>query len=141
MDTFHLIMRTVGPESQKRSSLSLSFQQFRTMKILERHEGASLSFVAEHMGATPSAMSKVVDSLVEQGYIYRRTSESDRRKLILAVTDPGKQAMDAIHAQVLSRLAERLTGLSPCECEMVYLVMDLLRSKMVTAQSEITHQL
>jgi DNA-binding MarR family transcriptional regulator len=106
------------------------------MKVIERHNGASLSLVSERLGSTLSAASKVVDSLVEQGYVCRETDEDDRRRLILEVTDPGKLALERVHQQVLSCLAEKLAPLSLGERAMVRLAMDLLRSTITSTQLE-----
>ena len=127
MDTFHMMMRTVGPEARKHSSSELSMQQFRAMKIIGRHEGASLSEVSEHLGSTLSAASKLVDGLVERGYIHRETAEDDRRRLILAITEAGEHAMGSVDLEVQSFIAEKLASLSPNERAIVNLAMDVLR--------------
>lgn len=140
MDTFHTMMRSVGAEARRRSSTELSFQQFRAMKTIELHEGASLSLVSDHLGGTLSATSKLVDGLVERGCIRRETAEDDRRKLLLALTDEGVKLIESIHMEQISCLAERLTVLSPSECRMVELAMDMLRSALVGAQPAPTLQ-
>ena len=134
MDTFHTMMRTVGPEARKHSSSELSMQQFRAMKTIEHHEGASLSVVSEHLGATLSATSKLVDGLVERSYVRRRTSQDDRRRLILALTDAGTEVMDSAHLHVITFLASKLATLSPNRCAIVNLAMNILRSALVGAQ-------
>ena len=134
MGTFHTMMRTVGPEARKHSSSELSMQQFRAMKMIEHHEGASLSLVSEHLGSTLSATSKLVDGLVERGCIRRETAEDDRRRLILALTDAGMQVMESVHIHVITCLADKLATLSPNECAIVNLAMDILRSALVSAQ-------
>lgn len=134
MDTFHTMMRTVAPEARKQSTHGLSMQQFRAMMTIERHEGASLSLVSEHLGGTLSAASKLVDALVDRGYIRRQTAEDDRRKLILALTDAGAQILASGHIEVISCLAKKLAALTPGECGMLNLAMDILRSALATPQ-------
>ena len=128
LDTFHMVKRTLGAEMKKRSALELTMHQFRAMNIISRHQGASLSLVSEHMGATISTTSKLVDSLTERGYVRRRTAEDDRRRLILDLSDEGNQALEKVHMEAISRLAEKLKCLSPGECGVLKLAMDLLRS-------------
>ncbi len=134
MDTFHTMMRTIGPEARKHSSSDLSMQQFRAMKTIEKHEGASLSLVSEHLGATLSATSKLVDGLVERGWVRRDIDEEDRRKLILALTDAGAEVMKSVHMEVITCLSNKLASLTPGECAMLNLAMDILRSTLVAAQ-------
>jgi DNA-binding MarR family transcriptional regulator len=132
MDTFHTMIRTVGPEARKQSSTELSMQQFRTMRTIERHQGASLSLVSEHLGSTLSATSKLVDGLVERGFIRRETAEDDRRRLLLALTDAGMQIMECVHMRAITCLADKLGALSPNECAVVNVAMDILRSALVS---------
>lgn len=140
MDTFHTMMRAVAPEARKRSTLGLSMQQFRAMKMIEMHEGASLSLVSEHLGGTLSATSKLVDGLVERGYIRRETAKDDRRKVILALSDAGAQILASVHIEVISCLAEKLSALTPGECGMLNLSMELLRTALATAPTAGTFQ-
>jgi DNA-binding MarR family transcriptional regulator len=128
LDTLHMVKRTLGAEMKKRSALELTMHQFRAMNIVSRHQGASLSLVSEHMGATISATSKLIDGLAERGYVQRRTAEDDRRRLILQLTNEGTQALERVHMEGISRLAEKLKCLSPGECAMLKLAMDMLRS-------------
>jgi len=134
MDTFHTMMRTIGPEARKHSSSDLSMQQFRAMKTIEHHEGASLSLVSEHLGSTLSATSKLVEGLVERGYVRRKTSQDDRRRLILALSEAGTQVMESVHLHVITFLAGKLATLSPNRCAIVNLAMNILRSALVGAQ-------
>lgn len=140
MNTFHTMMHTVGSEARKRSSGDLSMQQFRAMKIIERHEGASLSILSEHLGATLSASSKLIDVLVERSYVQRDNAEDDRRRLILALTDEGRQALDNVHMELVSCLTRRLAGLTAGECGMMNLAMEVLRSALVANQPISTGQ-
>jgi len=134
MDTFHAMMHAIRPEKRKSPSSDLSMQQFRALITMKHHEGASLSLMSEHLGATISATSKLIDGLVERGYIRRDTDTDDRRKLILALTEPGEKALESVHLEAISRLARRLVALSPGERSMVDLAMDLLRSALVSTQ-------
>lgn len=141
METFHTMIRSVGAEARKRSASELSFQQFRAMKTIEQHSGASLSLVSEHLGATLSASSKLIDGLVDRGLVCRETAEDDRRRLILALTEAGERAIDSVHMEQVSCLAERLTVLSPSECRMLALAMDVLRSALVSTPVSTTGQM
>jgi len=134
MDTLHMVMRAVRPDAQKHSRLDLSMHQFRALITIKHHEGASLSLVSEHMGATLSAASKLIEGLVERGYVRRETATDDRRKLLLALTDTGRDALASVHLEVISCLAEKLARLSSSECAMIDLAMDVLRSAIISVQ-------
>jgi DNA-binding MarR family transcriptional regulator len=134
MDTFHAMMRAIRPEKRKCPSSEMSMQQFRALITMKHNEGASLSLVSEHLGATISATSKLIDGMVERGYIGRETDADDRRKLTLALTEAGERALESVHLEAISRLAQRLVALSTGERAMVDLAMDLLRTALVSTQ-------
>lgn len=133
-DTIHLIMRTIGPEMRKRAQGELSFQQFRVMKHVEHHSGISLSELATHLGVTISSASKIIDGLVEKGCVARETALDDRRKLVLAITEAGKAVFASMDLQAVACLSEKLASLTPSECAMVNLSMELIRSTLAQAR-------
>ena len=136
MDTFHATMRAIRPESRRNPSSDLSMQQFRALVTMKHHQGASLSLVSEHLGSTLSATSKLIDGLVERGYIRRETATDDRRRLILAISEAGEKTLESAHLEAISRLAQRLVLLTDSERAMVILAMDLLRSAIVSTQPD-----
>lgn len=137
MDTFHMMMRAIHMEMRKRSPADLSIQQFHAMKTIQHHEGASLSEVSEHLGSTLSAASKLIDGLVERGYVHRETCKHDRRRLLLAITQIGEQAMESVDLEVRSLLAEKLALLSPNERAILSMAMDVLQSALTKEESTV----
>lgn len=135
--TFHRMMRSVVPDPRKRPSNDLSIQQFRAMLTIKHHEGSSLSELREHMGATISAASKLVDGLVDRGYIRRENAADDRRRLILALTATGREKLQEVDSEILSRLAGKLAVLSQTERSVVMLAMDLLGGVLTASQIDI----
>src|SRR5215212_4488808 len=61
----------------------LSVPQFRTLVLLDRYPTASLSCVAENLGASAPTASRMVGGLVKQGLIVRKDCAEDRRQLAL----------------------------------------------------------
>lgn len=132
LDTTHLIPRVIHGEMRRRGTEMLSMQQFRAMMIVKHHEGTSLSGLAERLGATLPATSKLVDGLVDLDYVARESSRDDRRRLALSVTGAGEDALEAVRMKVLSLLTEKLSTLSAGECAVVMLAMDLLRGALTS---------
>jgi DNA-binding MarR family transcriptional regulator len=105
----------------------LSVPQFRTLGYLNRHAGASLSDVAEHIGLTLPSMSKLIEGLVERKLVARRVYSGDRRRVTLELSTRGR----AVHQDAVSAtgsfLAGRLALLSQRERAEVVRAMSLLR--------------
>ncbi len=127
MDTVLLIMRTIRSEMRRRRPSDLSVAQFRTLAFLNRYAGASLSDVADHVGLSLPSMSKLIDGLVARGYVVRKVSSADRRRVTLALTAAGRSTLQAVHQETQARLAELLATLSPIERAAVAQAMQALR--------------
>lgn len=59
IQTFPALMHAIITEMEPRANVS--FQQFRALTFLARHDKPNLSLVGEHLGATLSATSKLID--------------------------------------------------------------------------------
>ncbi len=127
MDTVHLIMRNIHTEMDKNSGVFLSVQQFRSMSIILDSQMPSLSDVSERLGTTLSSASRMIESLVERGYVVRKADVEDRRKLVLAVTKEGKTAMDEVENITIRIMADKLTSFTASERAVITLAMDLIR--------------
>ncbi|WP_347058178.1 MarR family transcriptional regulator [Blastococcus sp. HT6-30] len=91
-----------GPESRDRAALVLLFPLVRQGPL---RQGA----LAELLHADPSTISRHVAVLVERGLVRRVADESDGRASRLVVTDAGRAALDALHAERTAHL-ERVTA-------------------------------
>jgi DNA-binding MarR family transcriptional regulator len=60
-------------------------------------------------------MTRTVNCLVEGGYVERRASETDRRHVIVAITDAGRAVVRADLVRRDEWLARQLAGLTAAE--------------------------
>jgi len=128
LDVVPLVMRTIRAEMRHHRTPELSVPQFRVLTFLNRHEGASLSDVADHIGLTLPSMSKIVDGLVARNLVTRQTHPGDRRRVKLALTTEGQAALHSARELTQASLAERLAVLSPSERTTIVQAMLALRS-------------
>jgi DNA-binding MarR family transcriptional regulator len=134
LETVPLVMRTIRNEMRSHRGSDLSVPQFRVLVYLNRHEGASLSDMAEHMGLTLPSMSKMVDGLVSRRLVNRRMDPDDRRRVTLAPTALGRTEMQAAYKATESRLAERLEMLAASERRTILKAMESLKSIFVAGR-------
>lgn len=69
--------------------------------------GGSAADLVRQLGISKQAASRLVDVLVENGYLERAEDPDDRRRMILTATERGEAAAAATHAGV-SEVDERL---------------------------------
>ena len=67
--------------------------------------------LARTLGITASGCTAIIDQLVEHGFVRRRTSELDRRQVVLEVTPKGRRTLAAIRAQVDRDIRAAMRGL------------------------------
>jgi len=126
LDVVPAIMRTIRAEMRSRRGADLSVPQFRALFFLQRNPGASLSTVAEHLGLTSPTVCKMIDGMVSHQLVTRRTSSTDRRKVILTLTVEGRTILEKARSGTQARLMEVLASLTPDDRDSVHHVMQLL---------------
>jgi DNA-binding MarR family transcriptional regulator len=126
MDTAPQIMQAIRVEMRQARDLNISIPQFRTLRFIQRNPDSSLSSLAEHLGLTLPSVSKLVDGLVKQKLVTRKTSTTDRRQLTLMLTPSGTSIVDSAIASARSNLAKKLEHLSTDELELISQTMQLL---------------
>jgi DNA-binding MarR family transcriptional regulator len=128
LETVPLVMRAIRQEMRSHRASGLSVPQFRVLIYLARNDGACLSEVAEHLGLTLPATSKMVDVLVARGLVSRGRAPGDRRRVALAPTELGRSSTRTAREATQSQLAERLARLAPSELSTVLSALDALDS-------------
>src|SRR5947209_5101005 len=93
IDTVPLVMRVIRQHLRRHRS-GLSVPQFRTLWYVSSAAGPSLSAVADFIGLSLPAMSRLVDGLVEGRLMTRRPCADDRRHVRLSITPAGQTALD-----------------------------------------------
>lgn len=77
--------------------------------------GLRVTQLAEYGGVQPSAITAIVDRMVDRGLLARERDANDRRAVIVAVTDAGHAELSCAHQAVRDYLRPILGGLEPEE--------------------------
>ena len=93
----------------------LSDIQLAALAALERHDSMTPGELAEHEKVQPPSMTRVIAVLEERGLVTREPHATDRRQVILTVTDDGRNLVQRVRRRREAWLAQRLQELSPDE--------------------------
>ena len=93
----------------------LSDTQLAALAALEKHPGMTPSELAEHEKVQPPSITRVIASLEERGLIRRMPHSTDRRQVVLSVTDQGRDVVRKLRKLREAWLAQRLAELTPAE--------------------------
>jgi DNA-binding MarR family transcriptional regulator len=128
LEIMPLVMRAIRVEMRSHRDPDLSVPQFRVLIFLNRHEGASLSHVARHLGFRLPSMSRMIDGLVARNLVTRQTDVGDRRRVALTLTTLGRAAMQSAYESTQGHLAERFAVLTEPDQTLVLKAMQALDS-------------
>jgi DNA-binding MarR family transcriptional regulator len=93
----------------------LSDTQLAALAALERHSAMTPGELADHEKVQPPSMTRVITVLEERGLVMRAPHASDRRQVVLTVTDYGKEVVQQSRKLREAWLAKRLRELTPQE--------------------------
>jgi DNA-binding MarR family transcriptional regulator len=93
----------------------LSDIQLAALAALERHDSMTPGELAEHEKVQPPSMTRVIAVLEERGLVRREPHATDRRQVILTVTDDGRDLVQRVRRRREAWLAQRLQELGPAE--------------------------
>jgi len=107
----------------------VSVTEWRIIVVLGRFPGSTASEVVERTAMDKVSVSRAVNSLVEKGFLQRRTDPNDRRRLRLYLTrGRGKQVLESIVPLAAVYETELLESLETEEREALNAVLEKLQA-------------
>ncbi len=101
-------------EEQIWEELGLSPAQFHGLMVLEDGQEITGCAFAERMALSPSRGSRVLNSLVDEGYAKTQSDPGDRRAVLVSLTPKGRRTrqrivgrMEACEKRICRRLDQR----------------------------------
>lgn len=87
----------------------VSFPQFFLLAYLDEEECLSMSNIAKMMGHSTAAATGMIDKLQELGHLKRYTAASDRRKIMVRITEQGRALVAQMRSNIASDLAQMMS--------------------------------
>lgn len=100
---------------QSFGDVDYSFPQMVTLLFLDEEGEQTIKGMAEMLGRSFSATSRLLDQLVVRGMIQRREDERDRRVKRVAITEQGRNFIEAIERRRADAQIAVMEYLSPEE--------------------------
>jgi DNA-binding MarR family transcriptional regulator len=70
--------------------------QVRAIRVLDQHGGVRSKELAEHLKIAPRSATEVVDALEAKGLVRRSPDPDDRRAVVVALTDRGRELSEEV---------------------------------------------
>src|ERR1700722_17279812 len=93
----------------------MSYPRLRLLEQLHCEGPDMMRVLGDQLGLSPRNMTAFVDSLEEEGLVVRRAHPSDRRAVVIELTDAGRDAADALLEPRIGAIGELFEDLSPVE--------------------------
>ncbi|WP_421903598.1 MarR family winged helix-turn-helix transcriptional regulator [Maridesulfovibrio sp.] len=87
----------------------LTLPQMHTLEVLGIHKDMRMKELAQCMGITTGTLTVLVDRLEDKGFVCRKPHQTDRRSILVELTETG-QKMYEEHDRLHLRLIEELTA-------------------------------
>jgi DNA-binding MarR family transcriptional regulator len=117
-----LMLSTIASSSNS----DISAVQFATLALLAGEETMTIKRVAEVLGRSVSATSRLLDQLVTRGLVNRSEDEQDRRTKRVSLSESGQAFVQAIEQKRVEAQIAVMAYLSPEEQAIVEQAMQLL---------------
>lgn len=99
----------------QRADFTLSGTQLAALATLDHHGMMSPRALAEHEKVQPPSMTRVIAELEARGLVERNPHATDRRQVVLALTEAGRQLLAEDRRRREAWLSQRLRELTPEE--------------------------
>ncbi|QYJ80592.1 MarR family winged helix-turn-helix transcriptional regulator [Shewanella acanthi] len=90
-----------------------SLSQVHTIELLGVHGPMRMKELADKIGVTTGTLTVQIDKMVDAQWVYRLPHESDRRSILVALTEKGQALYlehDALHLQLTMDLTAQMTS-------------------------------
>jgi DNA-binding MarR family transcriptional regulator len=110
--------------------------QLHVMNMLERHGEVAMSRLAEMLDVSDSNATGLIDRIEERGFVERIRVPSDRRVVLVRITDRGREVMEEVE-MLREEMLERMLGrLDEPNLMRVAAAMSDLREAIVTTVAD-----
>lgn len=115
--------------------LKITSAQLLFLRVLNSNDGLSIGEIGKRIFIKPGTITGIVDRLENKGFVSRIRASTDRRVVNVAITEAGKQLVDAAPTPIQSRLAINLRKLTPDELENITSTLQRLIDLMQTEET------
>ncbi len=109
-----------------RAAYGIGGRQLSVLRFLESDGPQSVGSISRHLWVRDATASPLLERMEEDGYVVRRRSPVDNRKLIIEATDKGRQVIGEAPLGPMNTLRKRLPTLEPAELEALLGALDRL---------------
>ncbi len=109
-------------------SLGLTQIQWRAIVHIARQEGCNQVSLADQLEVKPITLTRLVDRLVESGWVVRQPDPKDRRAVQLHLTEKSRPLLKIMQEKSLETRATALQGVSEDEFAVLFATLKKMKA-------------
>jgi DNA-binding MarR family transcriptional regulator len=126
LDVAPRVVRVIRRLMRDHRLSDLSVPQFRALALISTSPKTTLSSVADHVGTSLPAASRMIGGLVDRKLVARQECHDDRRQVSLTLTPRGIEAFRVSRTATQRQLGRQLKPLSPEQRKLVVDAMQVM---------------
>ena len=95
--TFNLLARCQEKENHIAEAHGLLEAEFKCFRLMSSEESLNNQEISKRMKLSPGRVTRIMDGLVDKGYMEREIYKKDRRNMILSLSRKGKNLAHKIN--------------------------------------------
>lgn len=112
------------PEEWIALDLEFSKSELFTMLLVDKHGEIIMSKIADYINVSMSTANGIVERLVKSGYLNRERSDTDRRIVVIRLTDQGKSLIGELKNTIFEYIKLIYEALDDEERNLIFKVFD-----------------
>lgn len=134
-DKMEEIMPVIMRASLKRQKsgfykIKMTMPQFAVMSFLAGHGDTTMTHMARHMSVTTAAVTGIVDRLVRDGYVLRKSDPKDRRVVMVGLTSKGASLVERLKGERKRAVMSMFANISQRDREEYLRILTHLRDRL-----------
>jgi DNA-binding MarR family transcriptional regulator len=106
------VLVAIAARSLAAAEERVTLPQFRMLVLLHAHGETNLVTLADRLAVNASTALRMVDRLVDGGFVARRAHPGSRREVLLKLTKTGRQIVDEVTARRREDIAAIVSAMS-----------------------------
>ena len=111
-------------------ALGLTQIQWRAIAHIARQEGCNQATLADQLEVKPITLTRLVDRLVESGWVVRQPDPKDRRAVQLHLTEISRPLLETMQEKSLQTRAQALLGVGEDEFTDLFNTLKKMKSNL-----------
>lgn len=121
---FDNLKRIIFPEEWLAIDIAMSKQELFTVMTVDHMKEATMGQLSENMSFPMSTATGIVDRLVKKGYMERGRSETDRRIVVISLTEKGREFVAGVKEMIFSYIRRADEVLDDDEWETIIRIVE-----------------